>query len=143
MRPNLTSEPTAAALSGMSITQMKTSLMILLVPLAVLTGCSHSTETTTPMDITGTWYVNMNDGGKSTHTFSADGNFKCRTVSSSGSEIDIGGTYKIESGFLVETVTNVTPSLVMQFKIVQSDDQKVVVLKDGIESTMKKTPSGT
>jgi len=94
------------------------------------------------MDITGNWYVDMNDGGKSTHTFSADGNFKCHTVSSSGSEMDIGGTYKIENGFLVETVTNVSPPLVMQFKIVTSDNQKVVVLKDGIESTMKKTPRG-
>ena len=51
----------------------------------------------------------------------------------------MGGRYEVKGGFLIETVTNVSPPLVMRFQIIQSDDREIVVLKDGLKSTIKKT----
>jgi hypothetical protein len=117
---------------------MKASSLILVLPLTLLTACSHSRDAVIRQNLPGDWQVDMADGGKSVSTYSSNGNFTCHVTFASGKNMDMSGGYEVKSGFLVETVTSVSPPVVMRFQIIQSDDREIVVLKDGVKSMIKK-----
>jgi len=118
---------------------MKTFPLLLCVTAILLTACNHGRDAAVRKALPGDWHVEMADGGKSESTYSPNGDFKCHVTFASGKDIDMGGRYEVKGGFLIETVTNVSPPLVMRFQIIQSDDREIVVLKDGLKSTIKKT----
>jgi hypothetical protein len=117
---------------------MKTFPLLLFASAALLTACSHGRDEAVRRSLPGDWHVEMAGGGKSESTYSPNGDFKCHVNYASGNEMTMGGKYEVIGGFLVETVTNISPSLVMRFKIIQSNDRELVVEKDGVTTTIIK-----
>lgn len=104
----------------------------------MFTACSHNRDMLIRNNLPGSWHMDMSGGGRSTHIFAPNGDFKCNVLLSSGNEIDMRGRYQILDGFLVEMVTNVSPAIVMRFQIIRANDKELVVLKDGMRSTIEK-----
>ena len=118
---------------------MKTLPLILCSSLTLLTACSHSRDAAISKILPGDWHVEMADGGKSESTYSPNGDFKCHVTFADGKDMTMSGSYVVKDGFLIETVTSATPPTVLRFQIIQSDDRELVVEKDGVKTTIKRT----
>jgi hypothetical protein len=98
-------------------------------------------------NLPGTWHEAYNssvtnDGG--TFTIATNGDFVCQLVASNGiTSLKIAGTFKVEAGFLVMTVTNsintyhFTP-FESRAKIVQADAHQMTIMVDGNKQFMQK-----
>ena len=65
----------------------------------------------------------MIGGGTIDITYSPNGDFKNHVNFPDGKDATEGGKYEIKGGFLIETVTNVSPPLVMRYQIIQSAER--------------------
>jgi hypothetical protein len=118
---------------------MKTLPLLLCVAAILLTACNHTKDMAIRKSLPGDWQVEMADGGKSESTYLPNGDFKCHVTFPSGNTMEMVGRYEVKDGFLIETVTSASPPAVLRFQIIQSDDREMVLLKDGVKSTIKKT----
>jgi hypothetical protein len=98
-----------------------------------LTACSHRSDAQIRKNLPGTWSVDIAaDGTRCTFTIATNGDFVCRTTHG----FELSGSFKIEDGFLVETVTrssqtNARVPFVWRAQILQSDANQMVVTDDG------------
>ena len=118
---------------------MKTLPLLLCVTATLLTACNHGRDAAVRKTLPGDWHVEMAEGGKSESTYSPNGDFKCHVTFADGKDMSMSGRYEVKGGFLIETVTSAKPPVVMRFQIIQSDDRELVVEKDGVKTTIKKT----
>lgn len=113
---------------------MKYTIPILALSL-FLTACSHRSDAAIRKNLPGTWTVDVDTNGtQSTFTVATNGDFVCRT----GGGIELSGSFKVEDGFLVETVdsssqTNARVPFVSRARILQSEANQMVVTFDGTD----------
>ena len=118
---------------------MKTLPLLLCATATLLTACNPGRDAAVRKTLPGDWHVDMAGGGKSEFTYSPNGDFKCHVTFPDGKDMSMSGRYEVKGGFLIETVTNVSPQVVMRFQIIQSDGRELIVEKDGVKATIKRT----
>jgi hypothetical protein len=117
---------------------MKTLPLLLFAMAILLTACNHGKDAALRKTLPGDWHVELIGGGTIDITYSPNGDFKNHVNFPDGKDATEGGKYEVKGGFLIETVTNVSPPLVMRYQIIQSDDREMVIFKDGVKNTIKK-----
>ena len=122
--------------------------LILFTSLLLLTACNHKSDTEVRKNLPGTWHVDFSStidaGSKSTFTIATNGDFVCQTASSNGVHaFELVGTFQVKDGFLIENVTkssqpNTHGSFVSRARIIEADDNEMVVMFDGAGGTKNK-----
>ena len=115
---------------------------ILFTSFLLLTACNHRSDSEVRKNLPGEWHVEKSSTpgkkGESIFMFTTNGDFTWQATYPSGHRIYGSGRYEVKNGYLYETLTNEPPPVVMTFEIVQANDHKMVVVKDGVEATILK-----
>jgi NAD(P)H-flavin reductase len=105
----------------------------------ILTGCSKApSDAVVAKKLPGAWHFVLAaspDAKGIIFTFSPDGNFtnQIPTTHPDGTQVTmvLTGTFQVRDGYLIETITNISNysgylPVVERYKIVQSDDRKLI-----------------
>ena len=122
---------------GIIHTLMKITLPVIALGL-ILTGCSKvPSDAVVAKKLPGAWHrvLASPDAKGIIFTFSPDGNFtnQIPTTHPDGIQVTmvLTGTFQVRDGYLIETITNISNysgylPVVERYKIVQSDDRKLI-----------------
>ena len=120
------------------------------VPPWVSADTNFRSDAEVPENLPGIWHVDFSspkdNGYKRTFTIAANGDFVSEGVDSEGIPLNrLSGTFKVEDGFLIQTITNTTqPNMSVPFvsraRIIHSDDKKLVFRHEGarVDSVLRK-----
>lgn len=114
------------------------------VPPWVTADPNYRNEAEVPENLPGVWHVDFSSpqdkGYKRTFTIAANGDFVSEGVDPEGIPLNrLSGTFKVEDGFLIQTVTNTTQPntsvpYVSRARIIHSDDKELVFRHEGAQA---------
>ena len=121
--------------------------LLLFTSLLLLAGCAHRRDAAIRKNLPGAWHLvqpPLDKGGmKITFTIAPNGDFKREILMTSNGipvvdGVDMAGTWQIQDGYLIQTVTymgvrrNAQLPQVSRSKIIHADDRELVVVFDGM-----------
>ena len=118
--------------------------LLLFTSLLLLAGCAHLSDAGIRKNLPGAWHVVQPQldraGWKMIYTIAPNGDFTRETLMSHEGVhgVDMTGTWQIQDGYLIETITymrvrrNAQLPQVLRWKIIHADDREMVVVPDGM-----------
>ena len=124
--------------------------LLLFTSLLLLAGCANQRDADIRKNLPGVWHLIQppldKSGMKFTFTIAPSGDFKREILMTSNGVpifdgIDLTGTFRIQDGYLIQTVTymrvrrNAQLPQVSRSKIIHADDSEMVFVPDGMTET--------
>ena len=122
--------------------------LLLFTSLLLFAGCAHQRDVDIRKNLPGAWHLVQPslDGIKLTFTIAPNGDFKREILITTNGVpivdgIDMTGTFQIQDGYLIQTVTymgvrrNAQLPQVTRSKIIRADDNELSFVPDGMTET--------